>query len=246
MAEFRSNLPAAIKEHMENITAGATTAGHKKAIKDRLREIRDLFEFSRYTPAAKGKKTALFDDMTSGGDRGARKETTGTGGKTGGSGGRGGNVYSLFLSEEGESADEVRGADDPFVHWVTVADGTRDAGFLEDRAAKYLSDQNLLQINGDFRGFTDMIDRWCQMYEQVPGARPEITEVCREWFEQALTETIIGVKSLIGSREWTLDDIGACWTEEALTASVMQRYHVDVAVKRALGSKLGSLRERPA
>jgi len=84
------------------------------------------------------------------------------------------------------------------------------------------------------------------MYEQVPGARPEITEVCREWFEQALTETIIGVKSLIGSREWTLDDIGACWTEEALTASVMQRYHVDVAVKRALGSKLGSLRERPA
>ncbi len=59
-------------------------------------------------------------------------------------------------------------------------------------------------------------------------------------------ETILGVKSLIGSREWTLDDVAACWTEEALTASVMQRYHIDVAVKRALGSKLGSLRERSA
>jgi len=33
-------------------------------------------------------------------------------------------------------------------------------------------------------------------------------------------------------------------SEEALTSSVMQRYHVDNAVKRALGSKLGPLQER--
>ncbi|MGI6872416.1 ATP-binding protein [Amycolatopsis sp. 3B14] len=244
-AEFRSKLPSDIREHMENITAGANVTDHRKAIKDRLREIRDLFKFSRYKSAGSGEKNAVFDDLTTGGDRGTRGETKrGGGGRPGGSGGRAGNIYSLFLSDAGDPADEIGGSDDPTVQWVTVADGTRDVGFLEDRAAKYLSDQNLLQINGDFRGFTDMIDRWCEMYEHVPGARPEIVEVCREWFEQALTETILGIKSLIGSREWTTDDIATCWREEALTAAVMQRYHIDVAVKRALGSKLGSLRER--
>jgi hypothetical protein len=34
--------------------------------------------------------------------------------------------------------------------------------------------------------------------------------------------------------------------EEALTAAVIQRYHVDVAMKRALGAKLGSLRDKTA
>ena len=36
------------------------------------------------------------------------------------------------------------------------------------------------------------------------------------------------------------------WPEEALTAAVMLRYHVDFAVKRALGSKLGALKEKAA
>ena len=31
------------------------------------------------------------------------------------------------------------------------------------------------------------------------------------------------------------------WTEEALTAAVLPRYHIDISVKRALGSKLGKL-----
>jgi hypothetical protein len=34
------------------------------------------------------------------------------------------------------------------------------------------------------------------------------------------------------------------WSEEALTAAVLPRYHVDVAVKRALGAKLGTLRKK--
>jgi hypothetical protein len=111
-------------------------------------------------------------------------------------------------------------------------------------AAKYLPEQNLLQINGDFRGFTDMIDRWCTFYSHVPGARHEITEVTREWFEQALIETILGVQSLKDSREWTIDDIKHAMSEEALTSAVMQRYHIDVAVKRALGSKLGTIKDK--
>ena len=47
-------------------------------------------------------------------------------------------------------------------------------------------------INGDFRVFTDMIERWCAQYRDVPGAREPITNVVREWFEQALIEAVLG------------------------------------------------------
>jgi hypothetical protein len=146
--------------------------------------------------------------------------------------------------DEGQPGEEVVSDNEPDVMWISVADGTRTAGVLEDRAAKFMVEINLLQINGDFRGFTDMIDRWCLAYADTPGARNEIVEVCREWFEQALVETVLGVQALKDSREWTVDDITKALSEEALTSAVLPRYHIDVAVKRALGSKLGSIRDK--
>ncbi|MBI4586110.1 MAG: hypothetical protein HY717_19035, partial [Planctomycetes bacterium] len=66
---------------------------------------------------------------------------------------------------------------------IQVSDGTRTPPDLEDRAAKYLPDQNLLMINGDFRVFTDMVERWEQRYNHAPGAKTVIIQVTREWFE---------------------------------------------------------------
>ncbi|GGQ82882.1 ATP-binding protein [Couchioplanes azureus] len=244
MAEFRANLPAEIRELMEAVSAGSADSNHQKSIKDRLKEIRNLFRLSRYrtTPNGSVNVTAEKPDHDSTPVDGVG--SSGGGGR-GGKGGRGNDVYSLFLiDEDGTPADLVGGHDDPKVQWISTENGTRAPGLLEDRAAHYLQDQNLLQINGDFRGFTDMIDRWSAEYAATPGARPQITDVVQEWFEQALVETILGVLSLRGSREWTPNDLAACWTPEALTAAVMQRYHVDHAIKRSLGSKLGSTRER--
>jgi hypothetical protein len=71
-----------------------------------------------------------------------------------------------------------------------------------------------------------------------------IKETVREWFEQALVETIVGAQGLQGSAYWPADDLNKLWSEEGLTAAVLQRYHVDVNVKRTLGAKLGSLKEK--
>jgi len=76
--------------------------------------------------------------------------------------------------------------------------------------------------------------------------RPTIEHAVREWFQQALVETVIGTQGLQGSSEWTPDDVAKALSEEALTAAVMQRYHVDNAVSRALGSKLGAVQEKAA
>lgn len=244
-AEFRSNFPAEIATLMDEITAGALHSDHKQAIRERLKQIRDLFRFSRYRPAPAGDKT--IDDGGSPGGRSRSDSSSGTSGGSsggGGSGGRAGTIYALFLADEGQPGEEVFSNNEPDVSWISVEEGTRTAGFLEDRAAKFLPEHNLLQINGDFRGFTDLMDRWSEFYSEVPGARREIEEVCREWFEQSLIEAVLGVQALKDSREWTVEDIGKSLSEEALTAAVMPRYHIDVAVKRALGAKLGSLRDR--
>lgn len=94
---------------------------------------------------------------------------------------------------------------------------------------------------------TDSKDyRWLKRYEEAPAAAAVVRDVVQEWFEQALVETVLGVQALHGSQEWTVEHLGKASSEEALTAAVMQRYHVDVAVKRSLGSKLGTLRDKSA
>lgn len=243
-AEFREKMPREIRDLMEEVTAGASTGDHHQAIKDRLRQIRELFRISRYRPAPKG------DVAVSGETPGGRARESDDASKprssirtNGGVGGRAGGVYALFVDEDGEPADEILGDNDPEVKWISINDGTRTTDLLEDRAAKYLPDLNLLQINADFRVFTDMIDRWGARYHDIPGARDVIQENVKEWFEQALVETVIGAQSLKDSPQWTMEDTAKLWSEEALTAAVLQRYHIDVALRRALGAKLGSLKE---
>jgi hypothetical protein len=76
--------------------------------------------------------------------------------------------------------------------------------------------------------------------------RSVVEDTVREWFEQALIETVLGVQALSGSQEWSVEDISKALSEEALTAAVMQRYHIDNSIKRVLGARLGSLKEKSA
>ena len=91
-----------------------------------------------------------------------------------------------------------------------------------------------------------MVNRYLKLYEDTPGASSHVESVVREWFTQQLIEAILGIQSLKDSREWTIEDISKGWSEEALTAAVMPRYHVDLAIKRVLGQRLGALRDRTA
>ena len=115
--------------------------------------------------------------------------------------------------------------------WLSTEDGTRTDGFLEDRAAVYLPDQHLLQINRDFWVFKDMIDDCCKDLADYPGAKDLAAAMVRPWYEQALVETVIGVRALTNRKEWSNRDVDRALSAEALTAAAMQRYHVAVAAK---------------
>jgi hypothetical protein len=246
--EFREKLPDEIVRLMEEVGAGSNSSDHRQAIRDRLKQIRDLFRISRYRPTRDSKLNIDEESITAGGKpRGVSTDgSSGNGGTRGGKGGRAGDIYALFLSAKGIPGEEFRFDQEPEVMWVNVADGTRTPPDMEDRAAKFLPQQNKLLINADFRVFTDMIDRWCLRYSHAPGSRATIEQIVREWFEQQLIEAILGTQALRDSRQWSMQEMEKIWSEEALTAVVMPRYHIDMNVKRALGAKLGTLKEKAA
>lgn len=246
-AEFRAQMPDEIEQLMNDVVGASSSADHKQAIKERLRQIRDLLRLTRYRPTTDANEFISLEDATRGGlpaDSSNEKRAVGHA-HGGDAGGRAGDVYALFLAADGQPARSVDADPDPDVRWVSVVDGTRTAPDLEDRAAKYLPAQNLLLINADFRVFTDMITRWCERYGDAPAAEITIRDVVREWFEQSLIEAVLGVQALRDARYWSVDNIEGALSEEALTTAVLLRYHIDVAVGRALGAKLGSLKDRP-
>jgi hypothetical protein len=244
-ADFRDNMPQEIRALVEEAAAAGANRDHAQTIRERLRQIADLFKLSRYRPSPVGDflvdsevpRRGGKSQTDSGGDRGGS-------GSRGGGGGRNGNVYAVFATPNGDPALKIKADPFPNVMWVRLADGTRQPGFLDDRAATYLKEQNLLQINGDFRVFHDMVERFCKSYGSVAGARAIVQEVVTEWFEQSLVEAVMGVQSLEGASEWSREHIDRALSEEALTAAVMPRYHLDIAIRRSVGSKLGSGKPR--
>jgi hypothetical protein len=245
-AEFREKMPAEINDLMQEVSAGSSSSDHRQSIKERLKQIAALFNLSRYRPTPKGTMLVDEENLTVGG-KGSTSERGGpsNGGARrprGAGSGPAGSVYGLFLATEGGILGEAVPGLEPNCRWVSLEEGTRTQEDIEDRAAKYLPEQHLLLINGDFRVFIDMINRWTTAYENTPGVEATVRDVVREWFEQSLVETVMGVQSLKGSPEWDFSMLKKAWSEEALTAAVMPRYHTDVAIKRSLGAKLGTLK----
>lgn len=244
--EFRAKMPSEIDALIQNKAAGAINSDHSMSIRERLKIVLDLFKVSRYRPSPTG--TAFLDpeNMVRGGVPAASPSTSASAGSKpshGGTGGTIGNIYSLFRKESGPRGEKVTPNLFPDTKWVSIADGSRTEGDMEDRAAKFLADQNTLLINRDFRVFKDMVARWTKHYERCFGAESAIRSTVECWFEQSLVETVIGIQAMRNSREWDPGSIEAALSPEALTAAVMQRYHIHTAIKRELGSKVGSLRD---
>lgn len=254
--EFRENLPKKLKDFINDKAAAVSEHDHLKNIKERLKAVMDLYKVSRYKPVPAGMylsdPTSSIRVGTSDGSGSKSKGGGGTGASVGSSAtgmrdGELGDVYHLFQKVGGTSSDKREVDPFPRVQWISIKEGTRAEGDIEDRAAKFLADQNLLLINADFRVFEDMTKRLIKDKEKDTGSGMDLEGVVRpvvhQWFEQALVETVIGVQQLKGSKEWGPKEIEAALASEALTATVMQRYHVHIACKRDLGAKLGKLKD---
>jgi hypothetical protein len=249
--EFREKMPKELAEFVREKAAAVTEKDHINSIKDRLKNVMELYRVSRYRPAPAG--VYLSDNSSV--VRVGRSPLSG--GKSEGGGGTGqnvgsttkgdrdgqiGNIYHLFEKKDGTPSEKSVVDPFPVVRWVSLKNGgrTEDDG-MEDKAAKFIQNQNTLLVNADFRVFTDMIFRLCK--EKDTGLRVGVDgvveEVVHQWFEQALVETVIGVQQMRGSKEWGPEEIEKALSPEGLTSAVMQRYHVYIACRRDLGAKFG-------
>jgi hypothetical protein len=229
---------------MEEVAGGSKATDQSDSIRERLKDILNLYKVSRYRPAPTG--DVLIDEgrRTRGGEPQVRETASRPRGssRAGTPGGTAGGVYSVFLKRDGTPGKAVRPDVFPKIIWVSTKGGTRDPGDMEDRSARFIVDQNTLLVNADFRVFTDLVDHWVLEYDSKPGVREVVENSVHDWFAQALVETVIGLQALKDSKEWSVEEIDKALSEEALTATVMSRYHVNNAVKRELGTKLGKLR----
>jgi hypothetical protein len=242
-AEFRDLMPNELTQLQEQIGAQAGEKDHKKAIIERLKQIKDLLRFSRFRPAKEGVFTIESESSAQGGEpaaRGGHKD--GLGGDHGKKGGKAGDIYALFAEAGAALGDPVDAFNEPLTQWMSTEDGTRIPPDLDDRAAKFLLQQNKLLINADFRAITDMVDRWAQAYAHAPGSRATVKDVVHEWFEQTLIETVMSAQNLKKTGSWSMQELEELWSEAALTAAVLPRWHIDQSIKRTLGFRLGSLK----
>lgn len=247
-AEFRESMPEELAAFVSEKAAAAADTDHTKAIRDRLKDILEMFKLSRYQPRKEGDRLIDPDALTRGGRAGRQpiEATSGRGSLSRSGGGTGGNIYSVFEKKDGVPGKKRKPDPFPIVRWVSVSDGTREHGDIEDRAAKYLPEQNMLLINDDFRVFRDVVQFFSKEFKGAVGAEDVVRDGVKTWFEQALVETVIGMQELRSSKVWSGLEIEKALSEEGLTAAAMQRYHVHFAVKRELGSKLGGRRAREA
>jgi hypothetical protein len=240
--EFRSKMPPEIVQLQDEIGAQAGESDFRKAISERLKQIKDLLRFSRFRPNKDGVVAVDPESGQHGGSTGGGGAPAEGFKEPGKKGGRAGDIYALFAEEGPINADPLDTLTEPQVYWVSAELGTRIPPDLDDRAAKFLLQENKLLINGDFRVFTDMVERWCQAYSHVPGAKATVLQVVQEWFQQQLVEAVVSSQGLKRTGKWSLEELSKLWSEEALTAVVLPRWHIDQSIKRNLGQKLGSLK----
>lgn len=238
--EFRNNIPEPIREMMDQILSRADTGNYADEVKRRLKEIRDLLRMTRYRRTASGSKNV--DVGLPGGTSRQTDEKRGPRTSTGtkpNSGGTNSDLYSAFLNEQGDPGEEVKNRDDiPEIKWISVANGTREEEHLEDKAAQYVGETNLILANADFRGFKRLIEVLSVDYPHADVSLIKTT--VQAWTTLQLIEAVLGIQSLRGSPEWSSsEDIQKALSEESLTSVVMARYASLSQMKRQLGSRVG-------
>ena len=220
-AEFRKKMPAKLRKFIEEQGAEACGTDHSHIVRNRIQKVIDLFRAHRYRLNPAGNEKA--GDHAAG-SRSGRKATTASktnkvkaGHKSGAGRDRNGQ------KDNGKSAKKINQEVYPQVVWISTKERTREPGFLEDRAAAYLADQNLLQINGDFWVFGDMIDHCSQEVTDYPGGKDVAATTARAWYEQVLTETVIGIRALRNRKDWSDRDVDNALSPEALTEPFLLR-----------------------
>jgi hypothetical protein len=237
-AEFRADLPPELKAMMDEEISSSKGEDNSESNRQRLKEIEELLKYGNYRKTPTGKHPVAPGAV--GGEPGDRQLTKrgGTGG--GGGGGRSGNPYADLTKDPEAKGDPVRNDPYPRVLWVGKDDTEFEEALL-DRAASYDQTNNILRMNQDFRGHTDLVQFFAKEFNVFDNEQSQqlVAKGVREMLELQAVEVIFSIRSLKGDEHWAGDPVASALSPEALTAALSPRYMMTSAIRRNLAHKLG-------
>lgn len=234
--EFRENMPPAIKDFISELLNSSAQKSHAKNIRNRLKELMQLFILSGFKPITllaqyedsnDPKNLVLVNQVSD------RTETVDQE-----------NMPDIKNQQDEDIKDDPNNDINklnssepnlnffPQVKWTNEEKSPQLAGM----AAEYLPTSHLVLVNHDFKGFKDLIQFFINQYSDSDEMIEKITSTVNEVIEQAFMEVVAGVLSLNGTQaQWTNDWRGArALCPEALTAVIMQRYWMVAFIKKKL------------
>jgi hypothetical protein len=108
----------------------------------------------------------------------------------------------------------------PGFEWLSLRDGTRSIGELEDLALRYDERNHRLQFNRDFHGFRPLFDDFLAAYAHVPGADEQSV---REEIAYVAFETVQWALALSASSARSSDSRRQMLSSESLTVGLTPR-----------------------
>lgn len=236
-AEFRSAMPAPLRDMMDAIARKSGDTDHRESIRRRLKEIQELLKPSRYRRMPGG--PVSVDGEAAGGETGVGSPQGHGNAPSGTRGGSSGSLYGRFVKSGGDDAVAVTPREDiPEIKWISITEGTRDRDDgLDDRAARYSHSNNLIEVNSDFRLYQDLLARCEADFNPAgdPNISAKIKDVAQENVSLQVAEVVLGVLALGGSPEWGSDVVQQACSEVSLTAALIPRYALLKSMNRQLG-----------
>ena len=244
--EFAAAMPDEIHQLQER-AASADYLPRQQAIRNRVSAIMPLYQLSRYRPTRPPRQRPVKSAADGASDEPVGRPATRPQARGGPPTAQAVHPpASKDLPQDGSDGERSgEPADDhpgpavvvglPDVAWISVRDGARAIGDLEDQAARYHPDRHELTINADFRAVTDLISHWQTRYRGIAGARTVIEAQVREWCEQILVEVVLAARK----SSWSNEQLHALLSPTSFTAALLPRHLLHATLQKRLGQKLG-------
>ena len=243
-SEFTSKFPNELLEYLKQVIASETESSDSiENIKDKLKELREFFNFTKYKKSNSGKYLIDEEDLTDGLSGGRGDRSNDKGGRNGTHNNQGNatglikSLISLQTMQDGKVQAEKANPDPfPDVKWVDPETSKSiEKNEILDRAAVFRDKQNIVFANSRFNGFTDVHEHFCKKYPSLP--QEMILNVVRDVFAQQLMESVASAVGLKVRANWDNEDYLKAISPESLTVAVGSRYYFFDQINRRLNQK---------
>ncbi|HOU90997.1 MAG TPA: hypothetical protein PLU22_08130, partial [Polyangiaceae bacterium] len=250
--ELRERLPKEIRDFVEQ---SAPREEKDADVDQRIRSIADLFRSQRARPAPNGRTQVAPPDAGGASDPSAgptpRPMHPRAPNRPAVS--RRGCAYGELV-DTGVDADPAtqKAPAIPRIVWVTARGlhPTRADDEYSEYAAWYVAAEDTIKANLDFPLFDVIEAHLLEDFGGRPGAQGVVRTAIRGWYDQTLKETVLGLRALVGSGEWTNSSLRERLTGDQgallLTAAAMPRYAALQWMKREVSRRIGKARSSQA